>query len=145
MNKLDEEIKLNSNKFNILLSHTPNPLIKSKKIINDYNFINDCDLILTGHNHAGLIPTFIQDIFNNHIGLFGPFNKLISKTAYGYWVNDNKTLLVSNGVTKLSNSSKAHIIRNFISNNLYSAEIDLIRIKKDNKNSFKLINRKKYR
>lgn len=145
MDKLDKENKLDSKKFNILLSHTPNPFIRNKKIINDYNLINNCDLILTGHNHAGLMPTFIQDTFNNHIGLFGPFNKLISKTAYGYWENDNKVLLVSNGVTKLSNSNGKHFIRGFISNSLYSCEIDLIKIKKTNKNSFKLINRKKYR
>jgi len=143
MNKLDKENKLNSKKFNILLSHTPNPFIKKKKIINDYNLINNCDLILCGHNHAGLMPTFIQDTFNNHIGLFGPFNSILSKNAYGYWVNDNKTLLVSNGVTKLSNTSKIHFIRNFISNALYSIEIDLIQIKKAKEDSFKLINRKK--
>ncbi len=143
MDKLDKENKLDSKKFNILLSHTPNPFIKKKKIINDYNLINNCDLILCGHNHAGLMPTFIQDIFNNHIGLLGPFNEILSKNAYGYWVNDNKTLLVSNGVTKLSNTSKIHFIRNFISNTLYSVEIDLIQIKKANKNNFKLVNRKR--
>ena len=134
---------LDSNKFNILLAHSPNDIIQNNHIINYSQIINKTNLILCGHNHGGLTPTWMQDLFNNHIGLFGPYTVFIQKNAYGYWSDDNKNLLVSNGVTKLAPSSSFKLLHG-IANSILKPEIDLIYLKNNETNSFKLIERSKY-
>ncbi len=54
--------KLDKNKYNILLTHSPR--IISLKDTQDLigNFLNDVDLILCGHMHDGLMPRFIQKL-----------------------------------------------------------------------------------
>ena len=133
---------LDDNKFNILLAHSPNKLIQKNHIINYSSLINKTNLILCGHNHGGLTPTLIQDLIKNHIGLFGPYTVLIQKNAYGLWSDDNKNLLVSNGVTKLANSSSFKFLHK-LANSILIPEIDIINLKNGN-NSFKLIDRSKY-
>ena len=138
--EIDKNNKLSNKDFNILLVHSPNCLIENKKIINYSNTINNSNLILCGHNHAGLIPTFIQDKLKNGIGLIGPFNTFFPKNSYGIFSNSGKNLLISNGLTKVSDIS---IFKFF--NKILIPEIDLIHIKKTSYNNFKLNNRKKYR
>ena len=133
---------LSDNKFNILLAHSPNKLIQKNKIINYSNIINKTNLILCGHNHGGLTPTLIQDLLKNHIGFFGPYTVFIQRNAYGIWSNANKNLLVSNGVTKLANSSSFKFLHK-LANSILIPEIDIIKLKNGN-NSFKLIDRSKY-
>lgn len=140
--KVDKLDNLDNNKFNILLAHSPNKIIQNKHIINYSKIINKTNLILCGHNHGGLTPTFIQDIFNNHTGFFGPYTVFIQRNAYGIWSNDNKNLLVSNGVTKLANSSSFKFLHK-LANSILIPEIDIIKLKNGN-NSFKLIDRSKY-
>ena len=134
---------LDNDKFNILLAHSPNAIIQNNHIINYSNVINKTNLILCGHNHGGLTPTWIQDTINNHTGLFGPYTVLIQKNAYGHWSDDNKNLLVSNGVTKLAPSSSFKLLHG-IANSILKPEIDIIHLKKDTTNSFRLIERRKY-
>ena len=140
MKEIDKNNKLSNKDFNILLVHSPNCLIENKKIINYSDIINNSNLILCGHNHAGLIPTPIQDKLKNGIGLVGPFNTFFPKNSYGIFSNGSKNLLISNGLTKVSDIS----IFRFL-NSLLIPEIDLIHIKKTSYNNFKLNNRKKYR
>lgn len=148
VNKLFKEIennKVDTSKFNIMLVHSPNPLIINNKLINN-KLINSMNLIVCGHNHGGLTPTFIQDIFKNHIGLFGPYYKIFNKNSYGIIKNNNTSLLISNGITKLSNSSFKYlklIIK--LGNKILMPEIDIINLKKNAKYKLELINRKKYK
>lgn len=141
--KVDKLDNLDNNKFNILLAHSPNKIIQNKHIINYSKIINKTNLILCGHNHGGLTPTFIQDIFNNHTGFFGPYTVFIQRNAYGAWSDNDKNLLVSNGVTKLANSSSFKFLHK-IANSILIPEIDIINLRNGN-NNFKLINRKKYK
>ncbi len=140
---VDKKDNLKENKFNILLAHSPNKIIQNNKIIDYSSIINKTNLILCGHNHGGLTPTWIQDLFNNHTGLFGPYTVLIQKNAYGYWTTGSKNLLVSNGITKLADSSSFKLLHQ-IANKVLMPEIDLIYLENSNKESFKLINRSKY-
>ena len=148
VNKLFKEVennKVDTSKFNIMLVHSPNPLIINNKLINN-KLINSMNLIVCGHNHGGLTPTFIQDIFNNHIGLFGPYYKIFNKNSYGIIKKNNTSLLISNGITKLSNSSFKYlklIIK--LGNKILMPEIDIINLKKNTKYKLELINRKKYK
>ena len=144
MNEIDNKYKLNTDKFNILLSHTPNPLIKKKRIINYSTIINDTNLILCGHNHGGLTPTWIQDLFNGHTGFVGPYTCFIQRNAYGIWTDNNKNILISNGVTKLSQSAPLRFLHKMI-NGILIPEIDLIYLENDLNNSFNLIERKKHK
>lgn len=138
--KVDE---LNNDKFNILLVHSPNCLIKKKKIILNKT-TNDKDLILCGHNHGGLTPTWAQDLFKNHIGIVGPYNGIIESLAYGIWTNDNKSLILSNGVTKMSEGASFKLIHG-IGNAILIPEIELIHLENDKEHSVKLIKRTNYK
>ena len=140
--KIDNNYNDNDN-FNIMLVHSPNSIIQKNKIINYSKTINNMNLILTGHNHGGLVPTFIQDIFNNHCGIVGPYSKIVQRNAYGFWTRDNISLLVSNGVTKFSESAPLkgfHKLFNYI----LPPEVDLIYLKNGNHN-LKLTGRKTYK
>lgn len=140
----NSKVKIDENKFNILLFHSPNSLIQNGKIDISESVIKSMNLILCGHNHGGLVPTFIQDIMNNHYGLVGPYAKLFQSNAYGIYNEDNISLLISNGVTKISDSSEAAKI-NKILNKLYIPEIDVIHMKPSKEHSLKLKNRNIYK
>ena len=135
-----EGYKVNENKLNIMLVHSPNPLIKKGKII-DNKLLNKMNLILCGHNHGGLTHTSIQDKLNNHLGLVGPYTGLFNKQAYGIYKKNNTHLFISNGVTKISNNTITKKIIGSI-NKILIPEIDIIRLKKDNIYNLKLDNRK---
>lgn len=126
---------ISEDKFNILITHTPNNLIKNREII-DNNFINDMNLILSGHNHGGLVPTFFQDIFKNNMGLFGPYH-LFTYPAYGIVEKDNTSILISNGVEKISETSPHKIVHKPLKL-FYMPEIDLIKLSHSDKHNLKL-------
>lgn len=54
-----EKAKIESEKFNILLSHSQNSIIQNNQIDTSIDVIKDINLILCGHNHGGLVPTFL--------------------------------------------------------------------------------------
>lgn len=87
-------------KFRILLLHSCNGLIIENRLLKKIPFIN---LILSGHNHAGQTPEFIQDMSKNNRGIINPFCKFFVKGSYGYWTNDTTSLILSNGLTKMGN------------------------------------------
>lgn len=115
---------IDNDKFNILLSHSINAIIQKNKIDTSSDFINSMNLILGGHNHGGLVPTFAQDILKGHRGIIGPYARPLQPNAYGTWTNNDTSVLVSNGVTALSGSDP---IRDLL-NKVYFPEIELIHI-----------------
>lgn len=140
--KLLENVKekMDENKFNVLLLHSPNSLIQNGKIYRSSDVIRNMNLILCGHNHGGLMPTFAQDILKGHRGLAGPYAKLFQPNAYGVYNEEDTSVLVSNGVTKISATSEAGKI-NGILNKIYTPEIDVIHMVQSDEHSLKLENR----
>lgn len=132
--------KMDENKFNVLLLHSPNSLIQNGKIDRSSDVIRNMNLILCGHNHGGLMPTFAQDILKGHRGLAGPYAKLFQPNAYGVYNEEDTSVLVSNGVTKISATSEAGKI-NGILNKIYTPEIDVIHMVQSDEHSLKLENR----
>lgn len=143
MNNIEKKYTSDNN-FNILLCHTPNNLASKNKIITDNKIIDNANLILSGHNHGGLLITQIQDLLKNHYGLIGPYNKIIQKNSYGIINGKNKSLFISNGVTKMSESAPLKMIHN-IGNKIFMPEIDLITLENGEEHSMKLIKRKVYK
>lgn len=140
--KLLENVKekMDENKFNVLLLHSPNSLIQNGKIDRSSDVIRNMNLILCGHNHGGLMLTFAQDILKGHRGLAGPYAKLFQPNAYGVYNEEDTSVLVSNGVTKISATSEAGKI-NGILNKIYTPEIDVIHMVQSDEHSLKLENR----
>lgn len=140
--KLLENVKekMDENKFNVLLLHSPNSLIQNGKIDRSSDVIRNMNLILCGHNHGGLMPTFAQDILKGHRGLAGPYAKLFQPNAYGVYNEEDTSVLVSNGVIKISATSEAGKI-NGILNKIYTPEIDVIHMVQSDEHSLKLENR----
>ena len=140
LNNIENNI-VNNSKFNIMLVHSPNPIIKKKKII-DNKLLDQMNLIICGHNHGGLTPTWIQDKLNNHLGLVGPYTGLFNKQAYGIYKKNNTSLLISNGVTKISRNTLTKKLIGIV-NKVLIPEIDIIKLKKDSTYNLELDNRKK--
>ncbi len=130
-----------NNNFNILLSHNPNWLIEDNKIINkkEFPFIEKIDLIMCGHNHAGLVPKLLQRIMPSRRGFVSPYKKFFNKYAYGHWNNNNTSLIISGGITKLSKTTR--FFHKF--NNLYCSDIELIELTNGKTNRFEYLNKEK--
>ncbi len=118
--------KINTNKLNILLSHSPAGFVSHNKFITDKRSkdVTLFDLILSGHYHGGLTPKFMQEILKNHRGIIspGPKHRILPGGSYGIYQKDNTALLISNGVTRLASS--AGLISVF--NRLYAPNIEVI-------------------
>lgn len=136
--------KASKNKFNILLIHSPNGVIKNSNIDLSLDIIKDMNLIICGHNHGGLVPVNMQDKINNHKGLAGPYGTLFPNDSYGIYNNKNTSLLISNGVTKMSKSTRTGFIGKII-NDVCMSEVDLINLKHGENHVLKLYSRKKYK
>ena len=122
INELNDLIKnIDSNKYNILLSH--NPLyVSNKKVyenINKYNMIN---LILSGHTHNGMLPNFIK---TNRL-LVTPGKKIFYKEGRGHYKRGNTDIVVNGAVIKLSKTAGFLHLFNF----LFTTNIDCIIINK---------------
>lgn len=134
---LMSQYNFSENKFNLLLSHTPNGFINNGILTCDSNI----NLILSGHNHGGLTPQFIQKLSKNNVGLAGPYGKILFKNAYGVYSNDNSSLIISNGVTKIANTSELSFLANLI-NNYLVPEFDILDLEPADENVVSL--EKKY-
>ena len=111
LNDLDET------KFNVMLSH--NPLHVSKDImyksVKNYSKLN---LILSGHTHNGLLPTFIK----TNTVLISPNKRFFVHRARGHFKNKVVDVIVTGGVVKFSYGSGFFRFFNF----LFPIDIDYI-------------------
>ena len=128
--ELMQQYDFAKNKFNLLLSHTPNGFICNNSLICDSNI----DLILSGHNHSGLTPWFIQKHSKQNIGFVGPYGKVLFKNAYGVYSNKDSSLIISNGVTKIANSNEVSFLADLV-NGCFVPEIDIINLEPANENN----------
>ena len=119
--KFMQQYQFNEEHFNMVLSHSPNGFIINNQLICN-EFI---DLIISGHNHGGMVPQLIQDIINNGLGLFGPYAKFLFPNAYGIYENANSSLIISNGMTKVSATNEVAFLAKIL-NFFYPPNIEEI-------------------
>lgn len=86
---------VNDNSYNIFLQHTPNNIL-DRKIYHEVSKIMglNCNLILSGHLHNGLIPPYIDKFISGNRGIIG--------------VKGRKIVLFPNncrGIKKISNDT----------------------------------------
>ncbi len=114
---------LTNQNFNIFLTHSHLDLLKL-----NLEFFKAIDLILAGHTHNGLIPRQLENIFEPNTGIITK-KKLFINDIRGVIDKDNfPSIIVNGGITKISDSH-SKLIKS-LSKNLYTGEIDLIKIKK---------------
>ena len=118
INEINQLIsKIDNKKFNVLLSH--NPLYLTNKIVyKNINNFKKLNLILSGHTHNGMLPNFIK----TNTLLISPTKKWFVKDGRGHIVKDGVDIIVTGGVTKLSERSKIFSMFNFV----YDINVDYI-------------------
>ena len=95
-NKLDEfnkylkKVKTNKKYYNILLCHSPVNVVNSNKLDN-------IDLVLCGHMHGGLVPSFVRKILKN-TGFINPNFRLFPKNVYGLIKRNNTNVIITSGI-----------------------------------------------
>ena len=137
------KLQKSGDKFNLLLVHSPNSIVRKKKIIDSY-ITEDINLVLAGHNHGGLVPTFIQDLFKTNRGFVGPYGIFFPSYAHGIINGENKSILTSNGVVRISDVAYYPHLHKFL-RLFFLPEVDLINLKNGKEHEFKLEKRNVYR
>lgn len=129
--------RLDETDLNILLSHSPAGFVSNNEFVAGTmsEDIKLFDLILSGHYHGGLTPRFVQEILQNHKGIItpGPKYGLFPGGSYGTYQDENTTLIISNGLKRLPESTS--VLSMF--NGLYAPEIEIIDFTNDDKDKCK--------
>ena len=86
-------------KYNIVLFHSP-ITITNKYVIDNFDNFKDINLIITGHMHNGLVPSYF-DKYKNNRGLIDPHNVLLPPISRGIKKVNNTDLFMSGGISKL--------------------------------------------
>lgn len=111
-------------KYNILLSHTPIPFTKLDSY-DDIKLLNNIQLVLSGHTHAGIVPKFLRGIMKGR-GFFSPHHgKLFPKDSYGHIYKNNLDIVISSGITKASHANPLPFVDVF-----FDREITFINLKR---------------
>lgn len=119
---------LDEGRLNIMISHSPNGWLFRGKLLsrNEFKILNKIDLILSGHNHGGLVPEFLRPLLR-HYGFVGPNFKLVQPHAFGSWTDGRTSLVLSNGVTKFAKTSGLSALGKLL-NMLYIPDTEIIDI-----------------
>ena len=115
--ELEKLIDKTKHENKILLVHTPTIIFTKENYKKIKNF-NELLLVLSGHTHGGMIPSFIPGNF----GIISPTRKLFPKYVRGRINIDNTTVIISSGVMKLSRKSKITFLNDIYGTNVM--EID---------------------
>lgn len=110
----------NPNNFNILLSHSPVNIISAK---GEANILDNCDMVLSGHNHNGLVPPSLEKQFKT-IGLINHRKDIFPKYSRENFVVHGTEVIINGGITKFSSYSK---FKGF--NKHYFMDIDKIQVR----------------
>ncbi len=111
-----KKFKLSKNAYNILLTHTTVGLLAFEN-----NIIDNFDLILSGHTHGGMLPSWL---FGNR-GLISPSKLIFPHNMRGHKKVRDTDIIICSGIYKLPKTSK---LQKF--NNLYAMDINEIIINK---------------
>lgn len=123
-----------TDKFRIMLLHSCNGLIIDNELKNE---IPNTNLVLSGHNHAGQTPEFIQSISKNNRGIVCPFEKFFMKGSYGYWTNNNTSVILSNGLTKMGEGHGPALLCKSM-NAILKEDIEVINLVNGDKHELKM-------
>lgn len=113
-------------KFNIMLSHNPNYI--NKKVLDNNEILNSFNLFVSGHNHNGCTPLFLENILK-YYGIFGPYFTLFPSKSRGIIDVNNAKLFISKGFRKFP---QENIFMSKL-DNIYSNDIHKLTLKKGNK------------
>lgn len=94
---------LPEDKYRIFLTHSPEPIqyFLNKELLKDYN------LIMAGHYHGGVVPSFLESIVPKNSGILTPRRMKFPMEARGIVKLDTGTYLIYNGGwTKIPNCAK---------------------------------------
>lgn len=118
---LSRSFKTKENKYNILLTHSPESIIKNMDILSKY------DLFLTGHYHNGLTPALFDELFKNK-GFISPKLKMFPEYAKGLIDLNNSYLLITGGVNKFGVSVNKYL--EYL-NKFYYKQFDIVNLTND--------------
>ena len=111
---LDSLIEFTKDKFNILLTHSPDTISQKEVLIALRDKLKEVDLILCGHKHDGYIPKIIQKsgIVCSDVGIDvsdgkNVFDYVVSRTSKcrGEFDVLNAKMIVNRGYRKFSHKS----------------------------------------
>ena len=124
-------IRLDAEKFNILLAHSPKNAINGNAIDEYLKSIKRFNLIVTGHMHSGLIPNGLRN--KSRRGLLGPGKKVFPENSYGIMQDEDTVAMINGGITKLASGSFGAPLRsvpgmNKLLDKVYPPEIDIINL-----------------
>ncbi len=122
-------------KMRIMLLHSANGLLDTSGLSEEVDKVN---LIVSGHNHAGLLPNFLQPLSHNR-GLIGPNMRFFMPNSYGYFTKGDTSLVMSSGLTKMGVSHSAPFITK-LTNKLLGSDVDLINLSKGDEHKLVLKN-----
>ncbi|MCX4364491.1 MAG: metallophosphoesterase [Bacilli bacterium] len=130
MKKQFDAMNIDNDRFNILLCHSPLVFFDRGKMIDD---CGNFDLILSGHNHAAMIPHCLEFL---PFGILGPDKSILPRHSVGLYQNAQGTNIdISPGFLKVPGivmeDLKALGAWLYWFNNLYSREMDVININDD--------------
>ena len=111
-------------KYNILLCHSPKA-ITDLETFENIKLLNNVQLVLSGHMHAGVTPYWLRKILRGR-GLIGPFKDLFPKNAYGHIEMKKTDVIISSGITTASNCNTFSFV-----DPLFMREITIIDLKKN--------------
>lgn len=125
MKKYLNAMDIDKQRYNILLCHAPLGFFDRGVFTND---CGDFDLILSGHNHAGMMPRFLRFL---PFGIIGPDRTILPKHVSGLYENSSgNSIAISSGFLKVPGI----VIEDFpfignimyLGNNIYAREMDEI-------------------
>lgn len=94
--------KIPKNKLNIFVCHSPIHMTDNEVL----EYINNFDLILSGHMHNGLVFSLIEKVFPKNRGIISPLRRVFPDNARGIknikYNDKNIKLVITGGVTKLA-------------------------------------------
>ena len=134
----DDLVKnLPNDKFKIFLTHSPEPIqyFLNQELLQDYN------LIITGHYHNGVVPSFLEGIFPKNAGLITPRRDRFPKEARGIVKLPTGTYLIySGGWTKIPATAKDLISSLDV---LFNRDIDVTTVTNNYENYDMMVKTKK--
>ncbi len=112
-------------KYNILLSHTPIPFTQLTNY-DGIKLLKNVPLVLSGHTHAGIMPSFLRDVMKG-VGIFSPrSHKLFPKNCYGVINRGRTKIVITSGITKASHTNPFSYL-----DSLFDREITYINLTKN--------------
>lgn len=115
-------------RFNILISHTPEIFLSPEGLIPKEKYrglLENVSLVVAGHMHGGLRPRWARGKGENKWGWVGAYKRIIPRNAFGFWGQDDYGLILSDGATKFPNHAPVWGLGRAL-NRLYIPDVEII-------------------